>query len=166
MQPPKEHEKCIFETLHNEMKCVLSIKVLEINGKNGSKFSHMLAVRADGAEPPVTVSLTVNIRFFLQLLLQPLQLEIHLNILHKYAHSVTTFSTENPLRYITQLQTLSHFSSPQKQGHSNRQIFYSQNPGNNVYDHYSHIFSSTLISNPGCKQITTSGISLFSMSFS
>ena len=87
MQPPKEHEKCIFETLHNEMKCVLSIKVLEINGKNGSKFSHMLAVRADGAEPPVTVSLTVNIRFF-------------------FTTSLTTPSTRNPLKHITQIRTL------------------------------------------------------------
>ena len=27
-QPRKGHEKCIFETLHNEMKCVLSVKEL------------------------------------------------------------------------------------------------------------------------------------------
>ena len=50
-QPRKGHEKCIFETPHNDKK---------------STFSHLLTVRADGADwpPPLTVSLTVKCSFF------------------------------------------------------------------------------------------------------
>ena len=32
-QPRKGHEKCIFETLHNEMQCVLSNKESNFNGE-------------------------------------------------------------------------------------------------------------------------------------
>ena len=53
------HEKCIFETPHNEIKCVLGITESKFIGKNRSKFSHLLAVRAEGVEP-LTVSLTIK----------------------------------------------------------------------------------------------------------
>ena len=33
-QPRKGHEKCIFETLHNEIKCVLSVKESNFNEKH------------------------------------------------------------------------------------------------------------------------------------
>ena len=52
LKPQKGHEKRIFETLHNEIKCVLSIKK-NFNGKKESKFSHL----------PM-VSLTVKYPFF------------------------------------------------------------------------------------------------------
>ena len=66
----KGHEKSMFETPYNEIKCVLSTKESNFNGKNGSKFSHLLTVRAEGADPfppplPLTVSLTVNYPFLL-----------------------------------------------------------------------------------------------------
>ena len=48
----QRHQKCIFETPHNEIKCVLSIIESYSIEKNGSKFSHLLTVRADGADPP------------------------------------------------------------------------------------------------------------------
>ena len=55
--------KCIFETPHNEIKCVLSIiESYSIEKKNGQKFSHLLMVRANGAPP--MVSLTVKYPFF------------------------------------------------------------------------------------------------------
>ena len=38
-QPQKGHEKCIFETLHNEIKCVLSIK--------GSNFMEKMGHQPD-----------------------------------------------------------------------------------------------------------------------
>ena len=41
----------IFETLHNEIKYVLSIKQSDFNEKNGSKFSHLLTVRTEGLTP-------------------------------------------------------------------------------------------------------------------
>ena len=44
--------KCIFETPHNEIKCVLSIIESYSSEKNGSKFSHLLTVRTAGAAPP------------------------------------------------------------------------------------------------------------------
>ena len=47
----KGREKSMFETPYNEIKCVLSTKESDFNGKNGSKFSHLLTVRADGANP-------------------------------------------------------------------------------------------------------------------
>ena len=53
LKPQKRHEKWIFETLHNEIKYVLSIKESNFNGKNGSKFSHLLTVRAEGAREVV-----------------------------------------------------------------------------------------------------------------
>ena len=52
LQPPKGHGKHIFETLHNEIKCVLIIKEPNFNRKHGSRFSHLLTVRADGDDPP------------------------------------------------------------------------------------------------------------------
>ena len=49
----KWHEKKnIFETPYNEMRCVLSIKESNFNGKNRSKFSHLLKVRTEGADRP------------------------------------------------------------------------------------------------------------------
>ena len=57
LQPRKEHDKCIFETLLNGLKCVLSIK----------EFSHLLTVRAATAappHPPFTVIVTVKYPFF------------------------------------------------------------------------------------------------------
>ena len=41
--------KNAFETHHNEMKFVLRIKESNLNAENGSKFSHFLTVRAEGA---------------------------------------------------------------------------------------------------------------------
>ena len=40
-QPQKGQEKCIFETLHNEIECVLSIKESNFN----EKISYLLMVR-------------------------------------------------------------------------------------------------------------------------
>ena len=34
------------------IKSILSIKESNFNGKNGSKFSHLLTVRAERADPP------------------------------------------------------------------------------------------------------------------
>ena len=53
LRPQKGHEKCIFETLHNEIRCVLSVKESNFNEKNGSKFSHLLTVRAEITDPPL-----------------------------------------------------------------------------------------------------------------
>ena len=53
----KGMKKNIFETSHNEMKSILSIKESNFNGKKGSKFSHLLMVKAEGADP-FTVSPT------------------------------------------------------------------------------------------------------------
>ena len=66
MTTTKGHEKCIFETLHNEIKCVLSVKESNFNKKR-SKFSHLLPVRAEVVDPlpPLSVSLTVKYPFLL-----------------------------------------------------------------------------------------------------
>ena len=40
-----QNNKCV--------KCVLSIKESNFNGKNGSKFSNLITVRAEGADPPI-----------------------------------------------------------------------------------------------------------------
>ena len=62
---PVGHEKCIFETPHNEIKCVLSIIESYSIEKNGSKFSHLLTVKAKVADPlPLMVSLTVKYPLF------------------------------------------------------------------------------------------------------
>ena len=57
------HEKCIFETPHKEIKCVLSNKESNFNGKMGQNFHG----RAEGTDtpPPLTISLTVKRPFFL-----------------------------------------------------------------------------------------------------
>ena len=64
----KGHEKRISETLHNEIEYVLSIIGSNFNGENGSKFTHLLMVWADGADstplPPLMISLTVKYVFF------------------------------------------------------------------------------------------------------
>ena len=58
--------KNAFETPHNEIKCVLSIIESYSIEKNGSKFSHLLTVRPEVADPPpFTVSLTVKYLLFL-----------------------------------------------------------------------------------------------------
>ena len=44
------HEKCIFETPQDEIKCVLSIKESNFNENNGSTFLHLLTVRTKGAD--------------------------------------------------------------------------------------------------------------------
>ena len=49
----KGHEKCICETLYNEIKFVLSVKESNFIGKKRSKFSHLLTVRAKVADPPL-----------------------------------------------------------------------------------------------------------------
>ena len=60
LQPRKGHEKCIFETLPNDIKCVWVSKN-QNSMKNGCKFSHLLVVRAIGAEhPSLMVSLIVK----------------------------------------------------------------------------------------------------------
>ena len=66
-------KNAIFETPHNEIKCVLSIKESNFK-KNGSKFSHLLTVRAKGAAPPtplygqpdhkIVVFLTIGLIWF------------------------------------------------------------------------------------------------------
>ena len=50
-QPRQGRENCIFETLYNEKRCVLSVKESNINEKK-SKFSHLLSVRTELADPP------------------------------------------------------------------------------------------------------------------
>ena len=68
-QPRQGRENCIFETLYNEKRCVLSVKESNINEKK-SKFSHLLTVRAEVADPlppPLTVSLTIKYPFFYRL---------------------------------------------------------------------------------------------------
>ena len=47
----KGHEKCIFETLHNEMKCVLSIKEPNFNEKMGQNFHICLWSGPTGLTP-------------------------------------------------------------------------------------------------------------------
>ena len=70
LQPQKGHGNCIFETPHNEIKCVLSVEESSFNEKR-SKFSHLLTVRAEVTDPPLpqgaplTVSLTVKYPLFL-----------------------------------------------------------------------------------------------------
>ena len=50
LQPRKGHDKSIFETLHYEMKCVLSMKESNVNEKM-DQISHLLTVKAEGAHP-------------------------------------------------------------------------------------------------------------------
>ena len=45
-------KNAFFEAPHKEIKCVLGIKESKSNGKNRSKFSHLLTVRAEVADPP------------------------------------------------------------------------------------------------------------------
>ena len=65
-QPQKGHEKCIFETLHNVIKCVLSVTESNFNEKKDQNFHICLrsGPRWLTPPPPFTVSLTENIRFF------------------------------------------------------------------------------------------------------
>ena len=44
--------KKMGQNFHIFLKCVLSIKESNFNGKYGSKFSHLLRVKAEGADPP------------------------------------------------------------------------------------------------------------------
>ena len=70
LQPQKGHEKSIFETLHNDIKCVLGIKESKFNGKNRSTFSHLLSVRPVVADPATPYSQPDRkISVFLHLLL-------------------------------------------------------------------------------------------------
>ena len=62
-QPRKEHEKSIFETLHNEIKCVLSVKESNFNEKNQT-FHICLRSGPRWLTPPHTASLTVKYPFF------------------------------------------------------------------------------------------------------
>ena len=50
--PHFDNHKCIFETLHTEIKCVLSVKESNFNEKKRSKFSHLLTVGAEVADLP------------------------------------------------------------------------------------------------------------------
>ena len=52
VQWSKKHEKCIFESPHNDMKDVLSIRESNFNDTNGSKFSHLITVGAEGSDTP------------------------------------------------------------------------------------------------------------------
>ena len=62
------HEKCIFETLHNEMKCVLSVKESNFNEKKIKIFTFAYGQGWGGwPPPPCTVSLTVKYPFFWRL---------------------------------------------------------------------------------------------------
>ena len=42
-----------FETPHNKIECVLSVKESNFNERKGSKFSHLLTVRAEVADAPL-----------------------------------------------------------------------------------------------------------------
>ena len=46
------HEKCIFQPPHNEMKRVLCIQKSYSKGKKGHKFPHSLMVRLVSVTPP------------------------------------------------------------------------------------------------------------------
>ena len=61
----KVSEKCIFQSLNNDTKSVLSIKE-SYSIKKGPKFSQLLMVRLGGGPPPplLTVSLTVKNPFW------------------------------------------------------------------------------------------------------
>ena len=65
-QPRKGHEKCIFEALHNDIKCVLSIKESKRIKKNDRNFHICLRSGPRGLTPshPLLVSLTVKYQFF------------------------------------------------------------------------------------------------------
>ena len=62
LQPQKGHEKYIFETIHNEIKCVLSIKESKFQSKSGLDFH--ICLQWPGPRwltpPPLTVSMTVK----------------------------------------------------------------------------------------------------------
>ena len=45
-------KNAFFEAPHKEIKCVLSIKETNFNDKNVTKFSHLIMVRAKGADLP------------------------------------------------------------------------------------------------------------------
>ena len=88
------HEKGMtnFETLHSQIRCVLSVKESNFNEKKRSKFSHLLTVRAQEADPsppPLTVSLTVKCPFFcLMVVFDFLQnLSFHFNSLKNFMSS-------------------------------------------------------------------------------
>ena len=68
-QPRKGHVKCIFETLHNEINCVLSVKESNFNEKNNQNFHICLRSGPRWLTPPLSVSLTVKYRFFWRLAL-------------------------------------------------------------------------------------------------
>ena len=66
-QPRIGHEKCIFETLYNEIKCVLNVKESNFNEKKINVFTLVYGQGWGGCWiPPSTISLTWpwNIRFF------------------------------------------------------------------------------------------------------
>ena len=48
-------KNAFFETPHNEIGCVLSIKESNFNEKNESKFSHFLTVRAEGDDRKISI---------------------------------------------------------------------------------------------------------------
>ena len=51
-QPRKEHEKCIFEILHNEIKCVLGAKESNFNKKRINIFTFAYGQGRWGLTPP------------------------------------------------------------------------------------------------------------------
>ena len=61
-KPQIGHEKCIFETPHNEIKCVLSAKESNFNGKK-IKISHLLTVRAKVADPPPPLAVSLIVKY-------------------------------------------------------------------------------------------------------
>ena len=61
----KGHEKCIFETPHNEIKCVLSIKELNFNDKRIKIFTSGPTGLTPPPPLPLRSALPKNIRFFM-----------------------------------------------------------------------------------------------------
>ena len=69
-QPRQGRENCIFETLYNEKRCVLSVKESNINEKNQNFhicFRSGPSWPTPPGPPPLTVSLTIKYPFFYRL---------------------------------------------------------------------------------------------------
>ena len=57
------HEKCIFETPDNEIKCVLGIKESNFNGKMGQHFHICLRSRAEREFPFPVIPGDTSLKF-------------------------------------------------------------------------------------------------------
>ena len=125
--PRKGHEKCIFEALHNQIKCFLSIKESNFNGKNGSIFSLLLTAKAEaeGADPaPLTASLTVKCPFFTPPILKWLLKE--LLTFEPSHHSIVTFKRLKrglwPFQLIRVIRTLDLTNNIHRNSFKNDQV--------------------------------------------